>query len=276
MKPPNDLSRNRLNAGPIPETPSDNDANISPQNQGWNVKRLRCFLWMILTFSLYLGLFDQSHFYFNETKFISLRRPGLRNDLVTQHDDLTRNEFETSTPHRLLESEEDENPSDCPTDSGGWVQLVPKAAQYVLITMLILFSAFFSGLTLSMMGLDTIGLEIVMSGDDANLSRAAAKILPIRKNGNLLLCTLLLGNVAVNTLLGILMADITGGTVGFISSTCLVRSYDYAVQDLVLVSNSILISDFSSFVRLLFLVKLFLKLSFPGMLCKWEKRLCQL
>lgn len=44
----------------------------------------------------------------------------------------------------------------------------------------------------------------------------------MRKNGNLLLCTLLLGNVAVNTLLGILMADLTSGTVGFLSSTGLI------------------------------------------------------
>ena len=72
------------------------------------------------------------------------------------------------------------------------------------------------------MGLDTTGLEIVMSGDDPKLSRAASHIYPVRKNGNLLLCTLLLGNVAVNTLLGILMADITSGTVGFITSTALI------------------------------------------------------
>ncbi len=107
-------------------------------------------------------------------------------------------------------------------EEGGWVNSIPKPLQYTLIGVLILFSAFFSGLTLSMMGLDTTGLEIVMSGDDPILSRAAAKIYPIRKNGNLLLCTLLLGNVAVNTLLGILMADITGGTVGFITSTALI------------------------------------------------------
>jgi len=38
-------------------------------------------------------------------------------------------------------------------------------------------------------------------------------------NGNLLLCTLLLGNVAVNALLSILMADLTGGMTGFLVST---------------------------------------------------------
>jgi hypothetical protein len=41
---------------------------------------------------------------------------------------------------------------------------------------------------------------------------AYAKIIqPIRENGNLLLCTLLLGNVAVNALLSIIMAEMSGG-----------------------------------------------------------------
>lgn len=133
---------------------------------------------------------------------------------------ITKNDFSHQRRQQSLPSN---NETICDTgEDGGWVQQIPKALQFTLITILILFSAFFSGLTLSMMGLDTTGLEIVMSGDDPVLSRAAAKILPVRKNGNLLLCTLLLGNVAVNTLLGILMADITGGTVGFITSTGLI------------------------------------------------------
>jgi len=41
----------------------------------------------------------------------------------------------------------------------------------------------------------------------------------MRKHGNLLLCTLLLGNVAVNAALSILMADVTSGLVGFFVST---------------------------------------------------------
>lgn len=103
-----------------------------------------------------------------------------------------------------------------------WVSTVPPGVLYTIIIVLVLFSAFFSGLTLALMGLDTTGLEIVMSGDDPALARAAGRIYPVRKNGNLLLCTLLLGNVAVNTLLGILMADLTSGTVGFITSTAMI------------------------------------------------------
>jgi metal transporter CNNM len=80
-------------------------------------------------------------------------------------------------------------------------------------------SAIFSGLTLGLMGLDLTGLEIVMEGDNAANSEAAKKIYPIRKKGNLLLCTLILGNVAVNALLSILLADKAGGVLGFLIST---------------------------------------------------------
>ena len=47
-------------------------------------------------------------------------------------------------------------------------------------------------------------------------AKLAANIIPVRKNGNLLLCTLLLGNVAVNALLSIIMADFAGGLAGFL------------------------------------------------------------
>ena len=65
---------------------------------------------------------------------------------------------------------------------------------YLLVIVLICMSALFSGLTLGLLGLDKIGLQIVMSGDDKKLAANAARIAPIRENGNLLLCTLLLGN----------------------------------------------------------------------------------
>ncbi|KAL7534709.1 hypothetical protein ACHAXR_008676 [Thalassiosira sp. AJA248-18] len=100
---------------------------------------------------------------------------------------------------------------------------VPVGVQYFLIVILVVFSALFSGLTLGLMSLDPSGLEIVMANsDDPRMARAAKAIYPVRLNGNLLLCTLLLGNVGVNTMLSILMADLTSGLVGFIVSTAVI------------------------------------------------------
>lgn len=110
----------------------------------------------------------------------------------------------------------------CPNDESSWIAAVPLAVQIIMIIFLILMSALFSGLTLGLMGLDKTGLEIVMEGDDVVNAANARKIYPLRKNGNLLLCTLLLGNVAVNALLSILLADKTGGAIGLLSSTFLI------------------------------------------------------
>jgi len=83
---------------------------------------------------------------------------------------------------------------------------------------LLFMSGLFSGLTLGLLGLDPLSLKIVADGDTDN-AVYAQKVMPIRAKGNLLLCTLLLGNVAVNSALAILLANFAGGIVGFILST---------------------------------------------------------
>jgi len=109
----------------------------------------------------------------------------------------------------------------CPSDSA-WIDAIPFWLQIVLIIVFLCFSALFSGLTLGLMSLDKTGLEIVMGGDDPKAAQFAKIIYPVRENGNLLLCTLLLGNVAVNALLSIFLAAYTGGIIGFVSSTFLI------------------------------------------------------
>lgn len=89
---------------------------------------------------------------------------------------------------------------------------------YIITLVLILLSALFSGLTLGLMGLDTHVLKRKM-----NLgNKQAAKIYPIRKKGNLLLTTLLLGNVAVNAILAIFLGSIASGFIAGLVSTALI------------------------------------------------------
>eukprot|EP00403_Amphidinium_massartii_P018743 CAMPEP_0178420610 /NCGR_PEP_ID=MMETSP0689_2-20121128/26222_1 /TAXON_ID=160604 /ORGANISM="Amphidinium massartii, Strain CS-259" /LENGTH=606 /DNA_ID=CAMNT_0020042099 /DNA_START=39 /DNA_END=1855 /DNA_ORIENTATION=+ len=110
----------------------------------------------------------------------------------------------------------------CPSASEEKSQVLPMMLSIPIIVVLVMLSGLFSGLTLGLMGLDIIGLEIVQKGENEELRRCAAKIAPVRKKGNMLLCTLLLGNVAVNSALSILTAEIADGLVGFFVSTVLI------------------------------------------------------
>jgi Cyclin M transmembrane N-terminal domain len=70
-----------------------------------------------------------------------------------------------------------------------------------------------------------VGLQIVAQGDNPKLAACARRIMPVRQQGNLLLCTLLLSNVAINALLSILMAGLTSGLVGFLLSTAIITVF---------------------------------------------------
>lgn len=91
-------------------------------------------------------------------------------------------------------------------------------------------SGMFSGLNLGLLGLDVKNLELLTRGpfndeDEAKDAEYAQKILPLRRRGNLLLCTILLGNVTVNSGLSILMGDLTSGIYGLIISTAIITIF---------------------------------------------------
>mmetsp|Transcript_2582 Transcript_2582/g.7605 ORF Transcript_2582/g.7605 Transcript_2582/m.7605 type:complete len:748 (+) Transcript_2582:102-2345(+) len=101
-----------------------------------------------------------------------------------------------------------------------------SAANYaisILVTVVLLcMSGFFSGLTLGLMSLDMSGLELIEACGEAKQQKWARQIMPIRSRGNLLLCTLLLGNTAVNSFIAIFTAGLTAGTVGAVLSTAFI------------------------------------------------------
>ncbi|KAM4616639.1 metal transporter CNNM4 [Polymixia lowei] len=92
--------------------------------------------------------------------------------------------------------------------------LLPMWLQVILISFLLVLSGMFSGLNLGLMALDPMELRIVQSCGTDKEKKYARKIEPIRRKGNYLLCSLLLGNVLVNTTLTILLDDLIGSGIG--------------------------------------------------------------
>ncbi len=90
--------------------------------------------------------------------------------------------------------------------------------EYFIAILLVSLSGMFSGLTLGLLSLDTQSLRRRAKHGDAE----AKKVLPLRVHGNLLLTTLLLGNVAVNTTLSIYLGSIASGIVAGIIATALI------------------------------------------------------
>ncbi|XP_061656930.1 metal transporter CNNM4 isoform X2 [Syngnathoides biaculeatus] len=97
--------------------------------------------------------------------------------------------------------------------------LLPLWLQVILISGLLLLSGMFSGLNLGLMALDPMELRIVQSCGTDKEKKYARKIEPIRSKGNYLLCSLLLGNVLVNTTLTILLDDLTGSGPGAVAAS---------------------------------------------------------
>ena len=90
--------------------------------------------------------------------------------------------------------------------------------EYLIVATLVILSGCFSGLTLGFFSLNVTSLERKIKLGDIR----AAKVYPIRKRGNLLLCTLLIGNVAVNSAAAIFLGEIASGLVAGVISTVLI------------------------------------------------------
>ncbi|XP_020942931.1 metal transporter CNNM4 isoform X2 [Sus scrofa] len=99
-------------------------------------------------------------------------------------------------------------------------RFLPFWLHILLIMVLLVLSGIFSGLNLGLMALDPMELRIVQNCGTQKERRYARKIEPIRRKGNYLLCSLLLGNVLVNTSLTILLDNLIGsGLMAVASST---------------------------------------------------------
>uniref|UniRef100_A0A1A8PH57 Metal transporter n=1 Tax=Nothobranchius rachovii TaxID=451742 RepID=A0A1A8PH57_9TELE len=83
----------------------------------------------------------------------------------------------------------------------------------VLVSVLLLgLSALFSGLNLSLLALDPVELQVLQNSGTDKEQNYARKIESVRRHGNYVLCTLLLGNAIINASLAVWMCQILGMT----------------------------------------------------------------
>lgn len=88
----------------------------------------------------------------------------------------------------------------------------------IIIIVLVILSGLFAGLTLALFSISLTTLDRKVRLGDLR----AKKVYEIRKRGNLLLCTLLLGNVASYTVMAIFLGSITTGVIAGFVATALI------------------------------------------------------
>lgn len=132
----------------------------------------------------------------------------------------------------------------------------------LLIVGLLFLSAVTSGLNLGLMSLDMNELAVISSCGDQRERSYARTIAPLRKRGNYLLCSLLLGNVMVNSTLTVVIEEMTSGFVAIIAATLAIVVLGEIVPQAMCARQGLAIGAKTIYLTYLFMIITF-PLSYP-------------
>ena len=142
-------------------------------------------------------------------------------------------------------------------------ELLPLPVKIVFIVILILLSGMFSGLNLGLMSLDPTTLKLVMESGSKKQRIYAKLIYRVRRYGNYLLCTLLLGNVLVNNTLTILLENVLGdGVIAIVASTIAIVIFGEIIPQAICSRHALTIGAYTIWLTYIFMVVTF-PLSLP-------------
>ena len=144
-------------------------------------------------------------------------RPNLSQNTDEKNNyNFIRTDDDIKTSNVIVAEADEEGHAADPHDSGFWIKII-------VILLLVTIGGLFAGLTIGLMSLDNNMIEVLKHSDDPEKRYHAAKIEPVRRNGHLLLCTLLLGNTIINESLPIIFDQVfSGGVLAVAVSTILI------------------------------------------------------
>ena len=123
---------------------------------------------------------------------------------------------------------------------------------------LLTLSGLFSGLNLGLMSLTPHDLIVIQEAGTSNARKYAKRIHPVRKRGNFLLCTILLGNVLVNSTITILLDTLISGGLAVAGATLGIVIFGEIIPQAICSRHGLRIGS-----QTIFLTRLFMVLTFP-------------
>lgn len=141
--------------------------------------------------------------------------------------------------------------------------ILPLWAQIIFIVLLMVLSGLFSGLNLGLMALDPTTLKIIAESGSKRQRIYAKLIYRVRKHGNYLLCTLLLGNVLVNSSLTVLLDSVLpGGIYAIIASTLTIVMFGEIIPQAICSRHGLVVGAWTIPLTFFFMIITF-PISFP-------------